>query len=401
VLQAKDTIADVLSIEDLSEDYRDCTLRLSLVLENLEQSIKSTDANLISTSWLTAAERGVNQINSSLTNFKAQQAHVRKNRMETAVAALDAILENTAKMNLIKSGQSVRGHAKAIEGHTSLINAVVTDFKRELAVATDTVAQLKADYYKVLQLSDEKITAVDKTIELADKKKQELKVEIDDVLDTYKTRFTDVLSDTNEKMVPIIASANEQVAALSKSIDSRHEHFLARYEKMEKRGEEILGIVSRDSFTHDYNKAAVKAQESIAKWNKLAVGSMIAVACFTIVVFIVSMNVDFHWTTIVSKVLVTTAGASISIYAYQKVAKYEQTERYSRRIALELATFDPFVSSLEKTEQDRLKQAITMRLFGNINPADGSANEQQEGMLCGNITIDNLLKIITALKEKG
>jgi len=263
-----------------------------------------------------------------------------------------------------------------LENHTSLINTVITDFKNELIAANDTVAQLNVLHGKVSQQSNIKIDEIDKAIAAADKRMQEIKRELETTLHSYNERFDAELSVNGEKITPIITQAKERIERLCESITSNHKDFQAKFEKLLERGEEILGIVSRDTFTHDYNKAAQEAQTNIKQWNKLAVWSMVSVATFTIIVFIISIVGDFNWTTIVSKMLVTTAGASISVYAYRQVAKHEKVERYSRRVALELAVFDPFISTLPKPEQDKLKQEIVMRLFGKAGQVEGSHDKQ-------------------------
>ena len=402
ITKTKSTISEVLSSVDLSSDDKDIILRLNLIAENFEQSILSCDYNLISTSWLTEAQGSMSQVNTNLTSYmkmpKSQPAQNKKNHLNNAVTNMEKVLNTTAKINMIKSEQSLHVHIKALENHTTLINSIISDYSKELDAAKSIVSQLPSLEDKITQHINEKDTEIIKSLgnaqNVLDNHIQDFNAKIRDI----HTQHNAVLKDYGDDFSNIEKNIETRVETLSERIIGMQNAYKISFDKLLQKGEEILEIVTRDSFSHNYGKAASDARKSVRLWNGLAIIAMLLVVGFTVYAFIIALNQDINWTNVVSKTLVTTAGASISIYAARQAAKHEQVERYSRKIELELAAFDPFISTLEKDDQDSMKKEITKRIFGNSNYTDEDFDKRLTDTLGKTIKMDELIKLISTLR---
>ena len=405
--KAKALIADVLSIDTLTLGERDIALRINLVLENFEESINSNDANLISVSWLTEAQggqqSGIALINTNLTNYGTQQPHVRKARIDVAAKSLDVVLNATAKINLTKSEKSVRVHAKALENNTAVIQAIISDYKKELDDAKKVAGELNSLQDKVLKLVEEKKLEITTTGKKAEEKLTLYMNEFDEDIRDLQAKYEEKLEKSDveigkieRKTTAFLSDAETRVDTFIDVASEKEKTFEDSFNKLNDKGNEILRIVSKNAFTHDYSKVVKLEKTRAFLWNLLAVFSMIVVVCFTIFVFFFS---ELDWVIIVSKIVVSSAFASISIYAIKQAAKHSQLEQSARKMALELSAFDPFIYTLSKSVQDELKQELVKRLFGNTDDANYKTNNQSVDILDSTIKLEDLLKLLLTVKE--
>jgi len=90
------------------------------------------------------------------------------------------------------------------------------------------------------------------------------------------------------------------------------------------------------------------------------------IAAFTVINFlsVIISQADVKWHNVLQALLVAAAFSAIATYAGKQASKKDEVEREAKRMQLELAAFDPFVSDIDEPEKGLLKAEIVKRMFG-------------------------------------
>ena len=99
-----DFISDV---EDKAPLAIETLARIAFITENFKKSLENCNKDLVAITWLDEAERALKNIKSYLSNYKNNKdANMLMNKSNSQ---LDTVLQSTAKMNCVRSAQSLRG----------------------------------------------------------------------------------------------------------------------------------------------------------------------------------------------------------------------------------------------------------------------------------------------------
>ena len=401
LVATKTLISECLQDDGLQEDSKNTILRMNLIVENLEQSINIADTNLLSVTWLQEANASLVNMTAALKNYlSAKLAQQTTNALRTVNTQLDAILNITAKINLIKSEQTFSASTKALEEHASIIGGTISNFEKRLTKAKEIVSEVEKLYNSQRNSIDEQKSEIskflsdskirfDKLIEeyqskvLEGQEKHSKAIQADSdkfttALSTYKKEIDLVKTQMSSDFKEICDEFTESLGSFESNAKYLIEQTGKDFDSYKKTVEEIVGLLSRDSFSHKYKGEADSARGRAEQWHWLAVGTMILAAAFTIFAFYFAAVNDTTWINLVTKILVTSAVGSVAVYAAKQASKQEEIEIYTRRTELELAAFDPFVSNLDKEKQQELKDVITRRIFGNTDISETIDSEVQK-----------------------
>jgi hypothetical protein len=185
--------------------------------------------------------------------------------------------------------------------------------------------------------------------------------EYDEALREFKSASekdrTDIIEKHDLALRNSFAAYEGDVADKSKSIDEMHASI-----------KELHGLAANDSVAGGYKKGADDERRAALSW------SLASMACYGLILLWVIFkgklgfgvaDVDgLDWPLIVTTVSVTTVAFVAAQFAGKQSRVSRMNEQRMRWFSFEIAAIDPFISSLPIEAQQKLKQELSEKLFG-------------------------------------
>ena len=202
---------------------------------------------------------------------------------------------------------------------------------------------------------------------------------------------SDLLEATEKKVGEtvdnLILAKDAQLKSVLDNIENKSNEFIDAIKKKfedtkdycEEKREEILKLhqlVAGDSTTGGYAENA-KAERKQANFWRWATIISIAITVIWLVIVIVSSNIlgggSLDWSgypIIVSLTGVLLFGVG---YGARQSARHRSNEKRNRELALKLAAFEPFISSLEAEQKSELRNKVSEQIFNSDESEEPSA----------------------------
>lgn len=192
-----------------------------------------------------------------------------------------------------------------------------------------------------------------------------------------ENRFTTLLTDFTQKLSLQNTEFTKQREEIAKSHLSELEELkkqfidksISLHEEMnihKKEIENLVGIIGNTGVTSGYLKTANHIRWQVWLWQLITVGAMggfIYIGLYELIP-LADKTTEFTWPGLITRVVVALSFGALSAYAGTQADKYQKSERYNRRLALELAAIGPYIAPLEKGEQEKFRLKIGELTFG-------------------------------------
>lgn len=162
---------------------------------------------------------------------------------------------------------------------------------------------------------------------------------------------------------------------------------------------ELHQLVAGDSTTAGYAKNADDEREQAKFWRWISIAFTIVTVIWLICVILFS-NVlgggSLNWAdypVIVSLTGVLLFGAS---YGAQQSTRHQNNERRNRGLALKMAAFEPFISSLNNDQKTDLRSKVSEQLFNSAEPEEHSNSKEWKTI---DRLVNNIIRIIKSNKQ--
>lgn len=185
--------------------------------------------------------------------------------------------------------------------------------------------------------------------------------EYDGALREFKTASEKDRTDTTKKHDQALRKSfvtyKEDVDDKTKSIGAMHASI-----------KELHGLAANDSVAGGYKRGADDERQAAFWW------SVVSMGCYSLILFWVLFKGKLgfgvadadglDWPLIVTTVSVTAVAFVAAQFAGKQSRVRRMNEQRMRWFSFEIAAIDPFISSLPIEEQQRLKQQLSEKLFG-------------------------------------
>ncbi|RJE48910.1 MULTISPECIES: hypothetical protein [unclassified Dehalobacter] len=340
------------------------------VLQNLQNpmiQINSIIRNYINDSNQSNRENAIAQINSHLEGVIQQLGTIYYPRTPEDFEGFKDIIvslrrsvsqhkSNTEKdyEDLLKTKLDIENKlndlAKNITTEKNRIDNIIND-------AQNSIANFKNQFTDSQEKRSENYT---KELEVLQQKNKER-------IDEWNATFNDLLNTTKDN----IENFNNN---LSTYMENFKNELLANAQKYEKELEEqrsyiknLVGTLTNNGLSYGYRKYANQSMWTKIIWQIVAVASMIGMIIFAIKAAEHALynKENFNWVVTGTKWFVAAAFASIATYSGKQAGSNHKSEKYYRKLELELASLDPYLLTLEKEQQQEIKQELAKKIFGN------------------------------------
>jgi hypothetical protein len=368
---------------EISSDARDNFLRLQKVTQALASRFEAIDPDLLSSEIINSigpeaaallANLQAYLSNTSYSHIDSANMHadriVSYSRAITATPVLSdvgAIIATAANFNQQSSALILEAKNKVLE-----LNAQFEPLRAKLAETVSTVDAQKSRLDQAIEIIQKQVSTAEnqRSIEHL----EALKAINQDALDQQKRRADEfkLEAEAREKVFETIETSR-------RSVEDEHLVYLAR-----KRTEvdEIFGAIGSSTraghFLNSANVDAAAANElrRTALWLMMA---MVIAASATYIHSLYSPTLD--WKLFGFRLGTTIIFAIPAVYAAQESSKHRQKERQARKLFLELASIDAYLSLLPKLKQDEIKEKFTEKFFGREEPIEKEEKISKHALL--------------------
>lgn len=374
-------------IEILDKDEEESSLldknQIRLILNNLSNCLSDCDSSYILKPLLEQAA-------SQLVNI---ESNINLKRYNTCQTYLYEIVKIIAHLNNANGKQSLRGYQQSVQKNVRVLEdeiqkslkkidelqvLVKTESEKFDVVKTNTNRSLidyKAEYEKEIKALTQKY---EEFIASSLKKQEDIHKTLVDDQQTFKKEYTasivelkEELSETKSNFKSAITNSinefetdkKEKLDELTETVQQFVNKTDSEIELLKASATEKIGYVASATHSNTYQKYSDRASKESKWWYIGTVLSMLALVGLSIWWFIVIRYENTDYIALIARICATVGVAVISRYCAIQASKCKVIETKLRKIQLQMATFDAFVASLDKNEQDRLKIELTENLI--------------------------------------
>lgn len=167
----------------------------------------------------------------------------------------------------------------------------------------------------------------------------------------------------------------ETVNAESSKAKELYEHSFEFLESKKSEAAELIESLTRDVFSGNYDERAHKEEQTADRLRNRSLVAMIIAATIIIATVI---EASFNTHDVANAILRVGLIFAVSLpaaYLARESTRHREKHNFYLEKSLDLKAISPFISSLEKQDQDRIKSELADRLFANRYEQKKAENE--------------------------
>jgi len=359
-------------IQQLNKDQISNFTRLKKGIAAVRSKIEALDPELLSIDTINTLANNITQIRAESVAFLSNKNF---GHINNANNYLDQLL-NSARIQLVLAPETDQAVSKAVtDAHEKSLEL----FKK----GSEAISGLKTkvdEYHQSTEHGKAHIQELEKVIET---QKSRLDQAISNFQQQFSTqqsqRSTEFTTTTNNVLQEFAASQKEFsgkfIQALSdqsnefkkhldevKQRSSTHQEFL---DKRKGEVDEMFGAIGQGLRAGHFANTADAERKSANLFRWISLGlmtAMIIAAGFTYYYSLTHTEVD--WKLLLLRFGTTMIIAIPAVYAAQESSRHRDREKKLRKLHLELASIDAYLSLLPTETQYKLKEELTAKFFG-------------------------------------
>ncbi|TYB30731.1 MAG: hypothetical protein FXF47_07730 [Candidatus Mcinerneyibacterium aminivorans] len=362
--------------------------RFELVFRKVKKTINSVDPKSIS-------YKSLNNLYSHLQNA---YKHIRKytnNKNISELNNMDNYLDNVIiQINRINNVQTpedvanlkndVTNFRRSVGQYRTNISNKYNEKKEELDDIFSKIKNRKKNLERNLNKLEKKIendkSRIDNAIQNAQNRISEFQEQFSNSQEKRRDDFEDFKNDLNndaDKLIDRLKNnfgklqekLNTKEKELEDEIKSQYESYKKIFEEQKEKVEKIANVISSTGMSAGYKKIANSSKWAKRFWQAVTVLSIWGLIYFGIRFInsftpMIETTASTNWPAFFARLIVVSAFGSLSAYSAKQASKSLESERYNRKMELELASIDPYLSILPEEKQHEIKEDLVHNLFG-------------------------------------
>lgn len=151
----------------------------------------------------------------------------------------------------------------------------------------------------------------------------------------------------------LVKNLNSTAAELLEVLEDRKDH-----------AQKLVGIIANTGMAFGFQKTANDERDAARTWKVVAacsLGVWIVVGC---IFFALTYDKDLTLAAVARQFMISTPFVLLSGFAALQVSRHQKNERGLRQSELEIASIDPFLSTLSDEDRNMVKREFATRYFG-------------------------------------
>lgn len=404
-----------LGRDDVTPNVYEGLNRVKSIVAFIGKRIAGTDSFLILPSTLDSLGSHLANVLAEIQAFVANgsEGHVTNanNNLDGGITYLAQIIGPSSAEDLRGLRAGTDSYRASLESNLRKAQETATTYRNDLAVLQEKISTLTvevtAEKQRLTTLASEHQSQFSSIQESRSKDfldAQTLRQEkFATLIAEYTQKLSDQAADYIRQHEALEQKQKESLSSLSSVYQEAAADLLEKIQDHLKQVEKLVGVIGNLGVTSGYQKAAKEARWSAWVWQVIVIGSLGSIIVVAYKAFIPLVQGTFSWQSFAGRVFVSITVGLLAAYAISQADRYQQVERRSRKLALELEALGPFIQPLDIKEQEQFRLKIGERCFGVSNDmVDGhTANSPKSVVdvaLKSKDLNDLVLGIIKALK---
>ena len=393
--------------DDTSFSYRQ---QIQLILSNLSSSLKNCDERYL-------LKQLLENISNNVSNI---ESNVKTKSYSSVQGYLTELLKSIAFLNNANGKHNLQGYQSAVNKNIRLLeqeiqksvsrlkelDSLISEKSNSFSETEDRIEKQIEEYRTAHENELEKLTdKYEKFIAELSKKQddsqktlieeqQKFKKEYSDEIIKLKEDIskikTDFQNDSTNSLSVFEVEKSEKIENLEKEVNDFIEKVNIELNELKASATEKLGHIAAATYSSVYKKYSDKARTASRLWYTVTLISLICLIALSIWWFVFKQYSNSDYVLLISRICATIGFAVVSRYSAIQASKNKVMETKLRKIQLQISTFDAFVSSLNKEEQDKLKIELTHKL-----------TEQEDWLTHDKNEIDSFKDIEKIIRKAG
>lgn len=318
-------------------------------------------------------------LQAATTEVQAFVANGNEGHIANANTNVDTALAHLAQIVVPASSKETAGLREAADAYRTALEGNLTRAQEALAAYLTDLSNLQE---RLTALRSEVSTERQQLSSLASEHQSQFSVAQEarskDYLEAQASRqdrFATLIADYTQKLGDqttefgrqrdlLVQAQKEDLAALTATYKEAAATQLADIEQHREQIEKLVGVIGNLGVTSGYQKAAIEARVTARVWQGIALVSLSGIIFVAYKAFLPLVQGAFTWESFAGRVFVSLTVGVLAAYAISQADKYQQVERRSRKLALELEAIGPFLASLPPEKQEEFRIRVGDRTFG-------------------------------------
>lgn len=357
--------------------------KITLILSNLANSLENCDEKFLLKPML----------ENIAVNLHHIEANVNSRHYNVVEGFLSEIVKTISFLNNANGKHNLQGYQRAVNKNIRLLEQDILNsqenlnrmqheidknlynFEKNQIAVSETIARQQKDFEEKLKIY---MTQIDELSAATTAKQNNIKTEMEESQQKFNAEYNAELialkkeiadvkiafqKESHEALGDFDAARSEKIEDLSNQITTFINTTDTRIKELEASAAQKIGFVASATHSNVYKEYSDKAQIENIVWYVATVISMVALVGLSIWWFVFTRYENTDFIALIARVCATVGVAVISRYCALQASKAKVVETKLRKIQLQMATFDAFVGSLEKADQDDLKIKLTNNLI--------------------------------------
>ncbi len=407
LLVSTEGIVDELEDSNAIEGFE----RLKLILSVIRSKFDAIDPLLFPTAPLQNLNQQISQVVAEINSFNRNKnvGHLTNanNHADNVLVNLSNIVSPCLPRDIDGIRESVASFRRSAGQFIRNLETEHNDLKAKQEALYLQLQSITAEINTQKGRLDTAITqfqqqfseAEDRRREQFEQAKDKLKEDYETLVGEIEESFTSNLSQLEEKYQSLLGTITGDKEKLHTELTKAAEEVINQIEKQKTKAAELVTIITNSGMVGGYQTVANKEKTSSIIWQVIAVLSFIGLIAFAIVAFKATLSDTLHWGKVGARAFVAITFGILAAYAARQADKHEESERKNRKMELELAAIDPYLSELPVETRHKIKEQLASRLFAQSENSSIVNESKTSGSIVDLLRI--ALESIDNLSKKG
>lgn len=362
--------------ENLEPDVFEGLNRLKKFLSFLGKRLATVDSELIHPAPLDNINSNVVSIISYLESYLSDSnaAHISgANALaDGALGHLSQVNSPLASDDLVGLRESADAYRTAVEVQLRSLQSPFKEMLSELAGLKTKLTELSSDMSAEKQRMSALASDHQAQFSTAQEKRSTDYLEAQKVrqekfgalVDEYTQKLKDLEEGFGQQGDVLLQAHKAELTGLSAGYKEKSEAILKTIDDQRKQVEKLVGVIGNLGVTSGYQTTAKLARNTARFWQAVAVIALSGVIMVAYKAFLPLMQGTFTWEGFAGRVFLSLTVGVLAAYAISQADKYQQVERRSSKLALELEAIGPFLATMPIEKQEEFRLRMAERTFG-------------------------------------
>jgi len=335
-------------------------------------------------------------LQAATTEVQAFVANGNEGHIANANTSIDNALPHLAQIIVPVSSRETAGLREAADAYRTTLESnllkaqeALAAYQADLAILrerlTALTSEVSAERQRLSSLASEHQSQFSGAQEARSKDYLEAQTSRQDKFTTliadYTQKLTDQTTEFGRQREHLVQAQKDELAVMTVTYKDAAAKQLTEIQEHREQVEKLVGVIGNLGVTSGYQKAANEARVTARVWQGIALASLVAIIVVAYKAFLPLIQGAFTWESFAGRVFVSLTVGVMAGYAISQADKYQQVERRSRKLALELEAIGPFLASLPTEKQEEFRLRVGDRTFGTSSDLiDGQSGDSPKSV---------------------